>query len=218
MNSNVSARILFCCLVVLFGSAPASAVVSTFTDRNTWRSAAGATTLETFNSFVSDVSFHTVPVDVGQFTMSISGVVFTDPPRNSIDAPPITLFLMGSDGTTLADVHTDVGDSLFLNFDAPLTAFGADFGEWNTFLASPSTVIVAAGEQIAPPFGTVGIGWRFFGFNSTVPFSSVELRGLSIDGYAFDNVEFHTVPEPLSAMLLGLGLIGSGVLRRRAQR
>ena len=71
----VRTRILFSVVGLLMSAVLASpaAVISTFTDRATFNGAVGPTSVEDFNSFGSEVPFHTVPLDAGPFTLSMSG-------------------------------------------------------------------------------------------------------------------------------------------------
>jgi hypothetical protein len=173
---------------------PAShaAVINTFTNRATFNGAVGPTTVEDFNSFGSEVPFHTTPLDVGPFTFFMTGSPVTTPPRNSIELPPLVFPEFNVDGTTIANVRTIGGDSLFLSFDKPTLAFGADFASFND--SSLRTQIVVDGELVTPPV-TAGEQVRFFGFETDRFFSTVEFRGISADGYAMDNVVTHLLNE-----------------------
>ena len=199
-------------IVGIAGSANA-AIISTFTDRTVF-DAVTSTSLETFDSIVSEVPFHTVPLDVGPFTLSMTGSPSTDPDRNKIDIPPAEFGVFDVDGTNIANVLTFNGDSLFLTFDTAITAFGLDLAAFNDDILRTEVVV---GPDTLTPAITVGNQVRFFGFTSDTAFTSVEFRGVDNDGYGIDNVAFGSVavPEPGVLAMLGVGLFGLGFLRRR---
>jgi formylglycine-generating enzyme required for sulfatase activity len=168
---------------------PAShaAVINTFTDRATFNGAVGPTTVEDFNSFGSEVPFHTTPLDVGPFTFFMTGNPLTTPPRNSIDPQPLESAEFNVDGTTVAYVYTTTSSQLFLSFDDPIFAFGADFAGFND--NTLRTQIFVDGELVIPPV-TAGTQVRFFGFQTDTAFSTVEFRGIVGDPHGMDNVAF----------------------------
>jgi hypothetical protein len=212
MCSNPSRRIFLCCLLTVLTASPVSGAVSTFTSRALWQAATGATSLETFNSFAVDTPFHTVPVDVGPFTISMSpGAISSS--WNFIDVPPPAFSDFNVDGSNVANIGLEDLDSAYLTFDTPITAFGADFAAWNDNVLR-SNMIVGA-DVIAPPT-TIGNQVRFFGITSTTPFTTVEFRGtIESDGFSIDNVEFTAVPEPSTIALVGLGTLAVFAVKRR---
>lgn len=197
-----------------FAGSANAVIISTFTDRTTF-DAATSTTLETFNSFSTETAFHTVPLDVGPFTLSMAGAPNTDAERNKIDIPPLEFGVFDVDGTNIANLLTFAGDSLFLTFDTGITAFGVDLASFNNgFLR---TQIVVGADTLTPAIADASTV-RFFGFTSDAAFNSVEFRGVANDGYGLDNVAFGSavaVPEPGTLAMLGVGLAGLGFLRRR---
>lgn len=203
-------------LVLGFSSiaVPASgSVVTTYTDRSSFEAALLSPSTETFNSFLSEAPFHTTRLDVGPFTLSMTGSPSTSSPRNSIDLPPAQFTVFDIDGTNIANVLTALGDSLFFDFDSPTTAFGADFGNFNDgFLR---TQIVVDGETLSPGGAS---GASFYGFLTDTPFSTVEFRAVDNDGFGIDNVtvESSAIPEPTSS--LGLCLLLSASLFSRKKR
>ncbi len=186
----------------------AEAAVTVYTDRTSFNTAVGPIVLENFNSFASETPFHTTALDVGDFTLSMTGSPNTGARRNKIDLPPYEWSVSDIDGTNVVNVLTILGDSLFITFDSPITAFGADFAAFND--GHLRTTIVVSTEVLNPP-ATAGNDVRLFGFTSDTPFTVVEARAVDNDGYAIDNVSYSVVPEPAMICLLGLG----GLLLRR---
>ena len=121
-------------------------VVTVHTSRADFNAVAGATTLEDFNSFTSEVDFLTAPLDVGDFTISTTN---TFAARNFIDLPPVQFTDFDIDGTNVVNAFLENGDTLFLTFDVPITAFGADFGNLNDFGFEGAEIFVA-GETFIP--------------------------------------------------------------------
>lgn len=201
-------RLVFACIGLIYSS-PLPAAMVTFTNRSVFQTAAGTTTLEDFNSFVSEVAFHTVPLDVGDFSISMTGSPSTAADRNKIDIPPHNFAVLNVDGTPLMNVLTFLPQSLFLTFDTPINAFGADFSDFNNQLRR--TNIIVNGTTILPPIYPGGVV-QFFGLVSDSPFNSVEFRAIDSvfgDGYGIDNVEYSTTaaPEPTSVALMAASLI-----------
>ena len=179
------------------------ALTITYSSRAVFDVAVGATTLEDFNSFGAEIPFHTIPLDVGDFTLSMTGAPSTDAIRNKIDLPPPAFPEFDVDGTVIANVLTFFGDSLFFTFDTPITAFGADFGALNDVILR--TNVVVSGDVLTPAV-TAGNQVRFFGVTSDTPFTTVEFRAVANDGYGIDNVSY--IPEPSTLTLAALALLG----------
>ena len=188
-------------------SAANAAVIQEFSDRTAFTTAAGAPlTNETFSSFIADTPFHTTPLDIGLFTISMTG----SPPKffgNKIDVVPID-GSFGVDGTNTMGVFTRPGQSLILTFESPIFAFGADFYDWNDDLLR-TDVIVGGADVLSPPIDTTSPP-RFYGFISDMPFTTVEFRGLENDVYGMDNLAFGgayvgvpPVPEPGTLAIFG---------------
>ncbi|MEQ9409463.1 MAG: PEP-CTERM sorting domain-containing protein [Fuerstiella sp.] len=188
----------------------------TYSNRAAWESTVGNHSTEDFNSFTVDTPFHTNAVDVGDFSLSMTGDPGTV--RNKIDVPNLWDSSFNIDGTNVASVFLKTGDSLFLIFDAAIVSFGAEFAALNDSVRRVD--IVVAGEVFTPPV-TAASQVRFFGFTSDVSFTSVELRGVGTfnDGFSLDNVSFSEqapVPEPASLAMWGLGaIVLTGYSRRK---
>jgi hypothetical protein len=191
-------------------------VIGTFTDKASFSATVGTTSTETFNSFTSDTPFHTVPLDIGDFTLSMIGMPATH--ANQIDSPPQRWSGTDIDGTARLDVYTQGGSSLIFTFDEGITAFGADFKSFNdTYLR---TQIFVDGTLLNPPVSPNNYRLTFFGFETDTLFSTVEFRGNISDGYGIDNVQYASaaVPEPSTFFLFGTGLLGLGLNRKRKNK
>ena len=123
MRTKVSKQIAACYFLILVLAGPATAAITTYTNRRLWQAAAGATTGENFNSYLVDTPFHTVPVDVGPFTISMTPGAISDS-WNFIDVPPPALSDFNVDGTNIANIGVGDQDAAFFTFDSPITSFG----------------------------------------------------------------------------------------------
>jgi hypothetical protein len=212
MSTNVSKRIIACCLIVFVFASTATAAITTYTNRALWQAAAGATTGENFNSYLVDTPFHAVPLDVGAFTISMTPGAISGS-WNFIDVPPPAFSDFNVDGTNIANIGIEDQDAAFFTFDQPITSFGADFAAWNDGVPRSNMII---GADVISPATTPGNQVRFFGVTSTTPFTTVEFRGLpDSDGFSIDNLEFTRVPEPSTVAMLGVGAAGLLRLVRR---
>jgi len=191
-------------------SANADAAITTYTDRTSFEAAAGAITFEDFESFVVDAPFHTSAVDVGDFTLSMTGLPSTA--YNFIDIAPPETPETNVNGSTNMRVFTDDSplSNLIFEFDTAMTAFGADFRSINDTIVR--TQLIVGSDIVALPVAASSGLFSFFGFSSDIAFTSITFEGLANDVYGIDNVSY-SIPEPATVLLLGLG--GLGLLRRR---
>ena len=172
MHAYLTKRFVACCLFILIGTAPASAAVATFTNRVLWATALWPT-VETLNWYITEIPF-AVPLSVGAFTISMTGTPVTDEGRNAIDLPPPQFSQFSVDGTNIANVLTEFGDSLFLTFDSPVTSFGADLAAFNNDFVRTRIVV---GNDVMTPEATFGDSIRFFGLVSDAVYSGRFHRG-----------------------------------------
>ncbi len=188
----------------------AEASTATYTTRASFSAAVGATVTQDFNSYSSDVSFRTSPVDVGPFSLSATGS--TTVGYDLIDESPDVGTSV--DGSTDLRVRTDISPvtTIVFTFDTPITAFGADFRDLNN--DAIRTQILAAGDNFVPPIRD-NIGLSFFGISSTTPFSVVQFTPVTLDVYGIDNVSCASVPEPAMSVLVLTTCGGVGFCRRK---
>lgn len=199
-------------------SPAAHAAFTVFDDRSDFLAATLQTDTETFDSQPHDMPFHTVDLDVGPFTLSMTEGA--DTVWNFADVPAFVSTATHVNGTAHLMVFTDFGDALTFSFDHAITAFGADFRQLND--GYTRTLAYVNGQTLDIPVVSGGQMLSFFGFASDTPFTSVSFRGVANDVYGIDDVTFGAalrvpaVPEPGSVALLSLGLAGVAIARRRA--
>jgi len=186
--------------LAILTAATSQAGVITFSDRASWEAAVvGSPTVVDFNTYATDVS--TNGIDFGPFTIA----------NGLLDAPPVTSHDI--DGSTYVNITH--GGAKSITYHSPISGWGADLdhaqGSWlRVLLSSP--------EDLELPY-TGGDNPAFFGF-ITWPmesFTTIQFLENGLDKVGYDNISSGTevVPEPSSLVVLGLGLAGLAVRRRR---
>lgn len=168
---------------------PVSAVTMTFDNQSSFQAAAGATISEDFNTFTTEAFFNDAPLDVGDFTLSVTEPA-TSEGRNGISQTPL-FPEFELDGTPQVNtlIFGDSGSSFQIQFDQPITAFGADFGGISD---DRITQLTFGTEVIDVPERDPG----FFGIVTDTPFSLLSFQpgdGQN-DGFSLDNIEYAPVP------------------------
>jgi hypothetical protein len=193
-------------------AAQAAPVLTIFNNRAAWEAAVGSFSEEDFTGFAG-TSYEVAAVDVGDFSVSMSGDDFgsswhnVGPDVNTNDV----------NGTSQLNVATGFVGGTTLTFDFPITALG---GFWDGVSDDRTTSVNVDGTIVAIPSIE---GGGFWGFTSDTPFTSAFffLSAGQPDGFGIDNVVYsqaEVVPEPATLSLLGLGLLGAGMRLRRKNR
>lgn len=193
-----------------------SATITTYTDSPTWLAATTGVTTDNFSGLVTSGNYTTYPSGFSQNGVEFIGLSGT-----------VGVADTSSAAFSWADFGT--GDAGFVNgtstvqimLAAPVTAFGVNLfasplGSVYTVstLSTPFTVPTSS----APPP-------TFFGVTSDTAFSTVSLQVPAGATYAFfDNFQWGTadvespVPEAGTFLLIGTGLLGFAVFRRKVRQ
>ena len=194
-GNSMKARILgLLAAGLLAGPMAADATVTNYTDGSSYFSAAGPQTTVNFTGFVDGT------VITNQY--SGSGITFTDG-NDAIQLNPAFV----SDGIGL-----DGLGRISISFASLIFEIGVDYpGALRIELFSGATSVGTSSN-----FGGSGAGF-FGGVISDVGFDRAVLSDWVDDFVYVDNIYFGStaVPEPGSLALLGLGLAGLGLSRRR---
>ncbi len=185
---------------------PAHAIVTTFTDRPTWQTAAallGPIQNEDFETLPTG----TLPVgsnQLGLINLRIELITATTSGAAINGSPAVG-------GIRDLSMNADDGMRTYaMTFGGPIQAVGFDFAGAAT---GGIAVLLADGQRFN--FGAAGTG--FFGISSTIPLAEIQFGdtspgALPTEIFDSDNYSFVVIPEPSGILLLAVPALA---LRRR---
>ncbi len=204
-------------LVALLSSAmlASSAYAATFfTDSGAFSASTTGLTSSNFTGIASPGSFTT------QSSFTVSGVTFDSPGADFvIDGAYFNGIYYGG-----APYFSSQGNAATAISFAGTTAFGMFYGSYAN-VGTPISFTLSDGSLFNTSLpGTQGTA-AFFGFTSAAPITGITVNNQSGGSFVFDVVSFQVgeavstaVPEPESwaMMIMGFGLAGAAMRRRRA--
>ncbi|GHF87626.1 PEP-CTERM sorting domain-containing protein [Thalassotalea marina] len=173
-----------------------------------------ATSISNSYNFDGDATSNFTDMDFGDFSITADGFDIETSISNSSS-------YFNSNHLDFYTECCNVPDTMKINFDFGISAFGFDFS--NEDPTSDFTVITIDGNSYN--VGTSGSA-GFFGFTATGPISSVTFNddagnggantSTKYDNFIFTRADSVSVPEPTSIAILGLGVLGLALRRRKA--
>ncbi len=203
-------------ITTLLGVSSALAAPLTFSTRSAFDSAAGTTSLITFNGLAgSGGAFFGSSITQGDVTFTNGAARYFVLPGNAYNAGLTSDYLNNNAGS----------QNLGIVFGSPVYSFGMDFGTVFTWGGGSSLQLtLSSGESFSLGLGAYLAGsgsgtLSFFGVVSDVAISSVSMvdtsQGMIIDNFAY-GLTPNSVPDAGgTALLVALAGVGMVVARRR---
>jgi hypothetical protein len=132
--------------------------------------------------------------------------------RGNITLPQSNVLFTTDYYTTGHAVTKRFDDTLIINFDLPVIAFGFDAV---VYLSTPLQGVLSTADTFVTSGGMQSF---FFGIVSAAPFDSITLSEATPDDYVWNLTNVYSaaaVPAPGTLALLGLGLFGLGYQQRK---
>ena len=196
-------RILLVLFLLFFWIGTVSASPIYYTDRSAFNAAAGSLNFESFEVAPSgpqaSFSFSGFTVEETNGTNALTNVLI----NSAFGTYPVT---NGSGALWYDDNDNSIG---VFTFASPITAFGLDL---TTALNSSITI----GGDLSTTLNRTSNTPAFFGVIDTTPFTTITFNASGGPEVGFDAVSFGTtsVPEPITMLLLGVGLVGLAATKR----
>ena len=193
-----------------------STTITTYSDSPTWLAATTGVTTDNFSGLAPAGSYTTYPSGIFQNGVEFIGISGTTGVGDTSSGVFSSFANFGTGDAGWVSGTTGVTITL----PTPVTAFGINL--FTNPAATTYTVSTLSTPFTVPTFAVPTPA--FFGVTSDTAFSTVSLQVPSGTTYAFfDNFQFGTaevgnpVPEAGTFLLIGTGLIGFAVFRRRRQ-
>lgn len=194
----MSTKLIFALAGLTFFTANVSAAVMTYTDRTAFEAAAASYNIDSLNDITD--GHKPTGVDRGAYSFTMNSFGCNSGPGQCGDNTV--------DGFTYPAYIWTYDPGSFI-FDSAIYAFGLDYGNYSSSTAS----VILNGYSASTTNG------GFFGIIDSNAFTTVTYSATG-SGSLFDNVTYsatqtNQVPEPGALVLMGLGLVGLAVARRR---
>ncbi len=208
--STVGLVFLQALLFGAFVSSPSHAQSVVYASRTAWSVAVPGAQVEDFESYKWTSSpllggFGNA-VSLGSNTYVADHRLFGTSPSYPLHAPYLAAasqYLSWQPST-----FQDPSNSLLITFNAPVTAFAIDFGQFYGWV-SPLSILLGTGELFNSQSSSNS--YSFFGVSSSRAFTSVRLSAPVLGGTypVIDNLSWGTsvVPEPSTYALVASGLV-----------
>jgi hypothetical protein len=193
-----------------------SATITTYYDSTSWLAATTGVTTDDFTGYSPSGTYMMYPTGIFENGVEFIGL------SGSTGVMDTTLASYYNFGTGDAGFVSAGGTSVQITLQTPVTAFSIDLF---TNPAQVTYTVTTLSTPFTVPTFTTSAGPAFFGVTSDTAFSSVNLQVPTGTVYAFfDNFQFGTadvespVPEAGTFLLIGTGLLGFAVFRRKVRQ